>query len=74
MSLAQVESFYEMLNLEPSVYDLYYQNCRQQGVFDSCHWDTKKIVAFAATFGYEFNEAELEEILFATEPVRLVSR
>ncbi|NES99888.1 MAG: hypothetical protein F6K62_19910 [Sphaerospermopsis sp. SIO1G2] len=73
MSLEQVESFYEMLNLEPGVYELYYENCRQQGVLDSYHWDLKKIVAFAATFGYEFDEPELEEILFATEPVRLVS-
>ncbi|WP_353931673.1 hypothetical protein WJM97_03555 [Okeanomitos corallinicola TIOX110] len=74
MSLEQVASFYEMLNLEPGVYELYYKNCRQLGMFDSCHWDTKKIASFAATFGYEFTQAELEELLFATEPVRLISR
>ncbi|MFM2063451.1 MAG: hypothetical protein RLZZ507_3121 [Cyanobacteriota bacterium] len=74
MSLEQVDSFYEMLNLEPDVYDLYYKNCRQPGVFDSCHWDPKKIVNFAATFGFIFTEAELQELWFASEPVRLIRR
>ncbi|TAF10506.1 MAG: hypothetical protein EAZ77_02985 [Nostocales cyanobacterium] len=69
MSLEQVESFYQMLNLETGVYELYYQNCRHQGVFGGYHWDTRKIVNFAATFGYIFTEAELEELWFASEPV-----
>ena len=72
MSLEQVESFYEMLNLEPTLYELYYQSCCQPGVFNSYHWDTKKIVNFAANLGYNFTETELLESWFATEPVRLV--
>ncbi|MBK1985947.1 Nif11-like leader peptide family natural product precursor [Sphaerospermopsis aphanizomenoides BCCUSP55] len=71
MSLQQVESFYEMLSSEPTLYELYCKKCCQQGVFDSCHWDTKKIVNFAATLGYNFTEAELEELWFASEPIRL---
>lgn len=69
MSLEQVESFYEMLSLEPLIYEQYYKHCRQQGVFHSSHWDTSKIVNFAATLGYGFSEAELEELLFASQPV-----
>ncbi len=71
MSIKQVENFYEMLHLEPELYKLYYQNCGQPGVFESYHWDTKKIVNFATNLGYEFTELELKELLFAPEPVRL---
>lgn len=74
MSLEQVTSFYEMLNLESGVYELYYKNCHQRGVFDSSHWETKKIVNFAATFGYIFTEEELNDFWFATEPVRIISK
>ncbi|MFM6137163.1 MAG: Nif11-like leader peptide family natural product precursor [Sphaerospermopsis kisseleviana] len=69
MSLEQVESFYEMLSSDPGVYDLYYKNCRQPGVFDNSHWDTEKIVNFAATFGYIFTAEELQDFWFANEPV-----
>lgn len=73
MSLEQVESFYEMLGSEPTMYELYQNNCCQRGIFDSCHWDKAKIVNFAANLGYSFTEGELEELLFASEPIRLVS-
>ncbi|MEA5578386.1 Nif11-like leader peptide family natural product precursor [Anabaena sp. UHCC 0451] len=72
MSLQEVENFYEMLSSEPTIYELYYKNCCQIGAFDSCHWDKTKIVNFAATFGYSFTEAELEELLFASQPIKLI--
>ncbi|WP_413174575.1 Nif11-like leader peptide family natural product precursor [Anabaena azotica] len=72
MSLEQVENFYTMLNSEPVMYELYCNNCCKRGVFDSCHWDKTKIVNFAANLGYAFTEAELEELWFASEPIRLV--
>ncbi|MBD2295917.1 hypothetical protein H6G06_21175 [Anabaena sphaerica FACHB-251] len=70
MSLEQVEIFYEMLSSEPAIYEGYLNQCCQRGVFDSYHWDKTKIVNFAATLGYSFTEGELEELWFASEPIR----
>ncbi|WP_071191542.1 Nif11-like leader peptide family natural product precursor [Trichormus sp. NMC-1] len=72
MSLEQVESFYEMLSSQPEIYKQYYNNCCQQGFLSSCHWDTQKIVNFAATLGYNFTEGELEDLFFASEPMKLI--
>ncbi|MGM3307721.1 Nif11-like leader peptide family natural product precursor [Anabaena sp. WFMT] len=72
MSLEQVESFYEMLSSETTLYELYHHSCCQIGLFDSCHWDKAKIVNFAANLGYSFTEGELEELLFTSEPVKLI--
>ena len=67
MPLEQVKAFYDLLTSEPAIYDQYYKKCCSQGFFSSYHWDKTKIVKFAASHGYNFNEAELDEILFDSE-------
>ncbi|OUL37169.1 hypothetical protein BV372_03675 [Nostoc sp. T09] len=67
MSLEQVNSFYNLLTSEPAIYDQYYKKCCSQGFFGSCHWDKAKIVRFAATHGYSFNETELDQVWFEGE-------
>ncbi len=67
MSLEQVNSFYDRLTSEPAIYDQYYKKCCSQGFFGSCHWDKTKIVRFAATHGYNFNETELDQVWFEGE-------
>ncbi|WP_427161583.1 hypothetical protein ACQFX9_08500 [Aliinostoc sp. HNIBRCY26] len=69
MSLQQVHAFYEVLMLDSSIYEAYFNNCSNRGLLGSWHWDTNKIVNFAATFGYEFTEYELTHVWFENEPI-----
>ncbi|MEA5565230.1 MULTISPECIES: hypothetical protein [unclassified Anabaena] len=68
MSLQQVNAFYEVLISETSVYEAYFNNCCNRGLLSSWHWDTTKIVNFAATLGYKFTEYELTHVWFEGEP------
>jgi Nif11 domain len=67
MSLEQVKAFYDLLTSEPAIYDQYAKKCCNQGFFSTYHWDKTKIVKFAATHGYSFNETELDQIWFGSE-------
>ncbi|MBD2355941.1 Nif11 family protein [Tolypothrix sp. FACHB-123] len=67
MSLEQVKAFYDLLTSDPTIYDQYSKKCCNQGFFGSYHWDKTKIVKFAATHGYNFNENELDQIWFDSE-------
>jgi Nif11 domain len=69
MSLEQVKAFYDLLTAEPAIYDQYSKKCCNQGFFGSYHWDKAKIVKFAATHGYSFNETELDQIWFGSESI-----
>lgn len=69
MSLKQVNAFYELLISEPAIYDEYYNKCCRRGFFNTCHWDKTKIINFAATLGYNFNESELDELCFESENI-----
>ncbi|MEA5616381.1 hypothetical protein VB711_00795 [Cronbergia sp. UHCC 0137] len=68
MSVAQVQRFYEALILDQSLYEQYVNKCCWRGFLGSFHWDKTKIINFAATLGYNFNESELEELWFYNEP------
>jgi hypothetical protein len=68
MSLAQVNAFYEVLISDQAIYEQYFNKCCRRGIFASCHWDKSKIVNFAATLGYSFNEHELAQLWFESEP------
>ncbi|MBD2336448.1 Nif11 family protein [Calothrix sp. FACHB-156] len=67
MALEQVKAFYDLLMSESAIYDQYQNKCCSRGFFGSCHWDKSKIVRFAATHGYNFNENELDQVWFETE-------
>jgi hypothetical protein len=62
MSLQQVQAFYELLTLDQTVYEQYYNKCCCRGFFGIWNWDKTKIVNFAASMGYEFNETELDQL------------
>jgi hypothetical protein len=68
MSLQQVNAFYEVLMSETSIYEEYFNNCCSRGLLSSWHWDKTKIVNFAASLGYQFNEYELAYVWFESEP------
>ncbi|WP_066376499.1 MULTISPECIES: Nif11-like leader peptide family natural product precursor [unclassified Anabaena] len=68
MSLEQVNAFYEVLISEPTIYEEYFNKCCSRGLLNSCHWDKTKIVKFAASLGYHFNEDELANVWFESEP------
>lgn len=68
MSLAQVNAFYEVLISNEAIYQQYFNKCCRRGILGSCHWDKTKIVNFAATLGYGFNERELDQLWFESEP------
>lgn len=68
MSLQQVHAFYEVLMLDSSIYEAYFNNCCKRGLLGSYHWNTNKIVNFAATLGYQFTEYELTYVWFENEP------
>jgi hypothetical protein len=67
MSLEQVNAFYEVLMSEQDIYDQYYHKCCIRGLFGIWNWDKTKIVSFAATLGYTFNENELDAVWFGNE-------
>jgi hypothetical protein len=68
MSLQQVNAFYEVLMLDSSIYEAYFNNCCSRGLLGSWHWNTTTIVNFAATLGYQFTEYELTYVWFESEP------
>lgn len=68
MSLQQVNTFYEVLMSEPTIYEEYFNLCSSKGLLNSRHWDKTKIVNFAASLGYHFNEYELAYVWFESEP------
>ncbi|UKO98833.1 hypothetical protein [Nostoc sp. UHCC 0870] len=68
MSLQQVNAFYEVLMSETSIYEAYFNKCCNRGLLSSWHWDTTKIVNFAASLGYKFTEYELTHVWFESEP------
>lgn len=69
MSLQQVHDFYEVLMLDSSIYEAYFNKCCKRGFLDSWHWNTTTIVNFAATLGYQFTEYELTHVWFESDPI-----
>ncbi|BAY20512.1 hypothetical protein NIES2100_02540 [Calothrix sp. NIES-2100] len=67
MSLQQVNAFYDLLVSEPAIYDQYQNKCCNRGFFGTYHWDKGKIVRFAATHGYNFDESDLDQVWFQDE-------
>lgn len=67
MSLQQAHAFYEFLISDEATYEQYLKKCCSRGLMGSCHWDKTKIINFASTFGYKFNEDELEQLWFEGE-------
>jgi|GEM_PF-1523774 hypothetical protein len=67
MSLEQVNAFYDVLTSDQTIYEQYYHKCCVQGCFGIWNWDRTKIVSFAASLGYIFNENELDAIWFGNE-------
>jgi hypothetical protein len=68
MSLKEVRVFYEVLTVNEAIYKQYFNLCGRQGFFGSWHWDKTKIVKFAASLGFHFNEGELEYSWFESNP------
>jgi Nif11 domain len=64
MSLEQVNNFYETLTANQALYEQYHAKCSNRGMFGIWDWNKTKIVDFAASFGYQFTEAELEQVWF----------
>jgi Nif11 domain len=68
MSLEHVNAFYEALTQDNGIYEQYYNKCCSRGFFGIWNWDKTKIVNFAATLGFTFNETELDQVWFEGEP------
>lgn len=68
MSLKEARIFYEVLRVDEAIYKQYFNLCGRQGFFGAWHWDKTKIVKFAATLGFNFNEGELEYSWFESNP------
>ncbi|BAZ38902.1 hypothetical protein NIES4101_48470 [Calothrix sp. NIES-4101] len=64
MSLEQVDAFYHVVASDTGIYEQYYNSCCIRGFFGIWNWDTKKIVNFAASLGFEFTESDLDIALF----------
>lgn len=73
MSIEQVNAFYDFVSADAGIYEQYYNSCCQRGMFGVWNWDTTKIVAFAASLGFNFSESELATVLFDSDAIMVTN-